>query len=85
MSSYMSSNAGEEGGGLLRGLSQWVQLCQNKLRRSYFYFAKPEFFFYLDKLQSEKDNLHQQQRNAGSGAASLTGGAANNKVVMVLL
>jgi len=32
----------------------------------------------ISKLQIEKDQLHQQQRNAGSGAAALTGGS--NKI-----
>ena len=39
--------------------------------------SKSESF--LVKLQTEKDQLNQQQRNAGSGAAGLTGGP-NNKV-----
>jgi len=34
----------------------------------------------IGKLQFEKDNLMQQQRNAGSGVASLTTSGPNNKV-----
>merc|ERR1719186_963242 len=34
----------------------------------------------ITKLQKEKDSLSVQQRNAGSGAAAVTGGGANNKV-----